>query len=461
MILALALACIHFPATPNVLARPERDLASVLITDVRVFTAGPEGVLEHRDVRLADGLISDVVPAGSGLTADRTLDGAGRTLMPGLVDLHVHLALSGNPPWYLTLPDPRHAATSTVYAGITTVLDVGGDTAVLSRLKASIARGAWLGPRIYYAGPGLTVEDGYPLDMMKDVYGDLAFASIEGKHFLAIRDVADIERQVDDIADQGGSFVKLMVASIPPMEPPAPQLSEAMVVAATRRAHERGLKVAAHIDDTDDALLCARAGVDLLAHGVETSRLTADEIEVLRASGIAVEPTLVNWRRFDAMLALDYQATRSEVATQPKAVLASFSAERLEAHRALLEESTFKSWADALAAHRDDRLANAVALYAAGVPLRVGSDSGGSIGTFAGSLHEELRLLAEAGIPVEAVLVAATSGNARFLDPDARFGSVQVGYIADLLLVDGDPTVDLAHTEDLVQVFVGGAPVRP
>ena len=86
--------------------------------------------------------------------------------------------------------------------------------------------------------------------------------------------------------------------------------------------------------------------------------------------------------------------------------------------------------------------------------------SGGSIGTFPGSLHEEMRLLVEAGVPVGEVLLAATSGTARFLDPEGRFGAIEVGFAADLLLVDGDPTTDIRRTEDIVQVFVGGQPAR-
>lgn len=456
--LVVLTGCIHFPSTPDITARPPREPGSVLIHDVRVFTG--TAVAEHMDVRFADGLITDVVPTGSALQADQVVDGAGRTVMPGLVDLHVHLALQAGPPWFLTVPAAAHAAQSYVYAGITTVLDVAGEVKVIRGLQDPIAAGRWVGPRIYFAGPGLTVEGGYPLDMMRDVYGALAFASTNGHHVIAVKDVAQIEAEVDAVADAGGTFIKLMAASIPPSDPPAPRLSEELVRAATVRAHARGLRVAAHIDTSADALLCARAGVDLLAHGIETSRVTDEEIATLRASGISFEPTLVNWARFDQLVGLDFQPTRSERETQPRAVLESFSPQALRKHEAVLTESSFKSWGDALTAHREDRITNTTAMFLGGVPLRVGSDSGGSIGTFPGSLHDELRLLVEAGVPVLTVLAAATHGNAEFLDPNARFGLVQPGYRADLVLVEGDPTTDIRHTEDILQVYVGGSPVR-
>lgn len=458
---ALALAgCVHVPRAPEIGVFTPAAPPSVLIRDVRVFTATADGVLEHRDVRLADGRIEAVAPAGSGLAGDVVVDGAGLTLMPGLVDLHVHLALYAGPPWFLAIPDAGHNARAMVDAGVTTVLDLGGNPGQIAGLTRKIAAGRWVGPRIVYAGQGLTVAGGYPLSMLRDVYGPLAYASTAGRHFRAVDGTEAIVREVDRLADAGAGVIKLVVASIPPADPPTPRLSEAQVVAATARAHARGLKVAAHIDDAEDARICARAGVDLLAHGVETSGLTADDLVALKASGIAVAPTLVNWHRFDELTASRFTPTRSERRTTPPAVLDSFAPDRLETHRDVLEDSTFVTWAEALQAHRAERIGNVATLWRAGVPIRVGSDAGGSIGTFPGAIHEELRLLADAGVPAEVVLEAATRGNARFLDPDADYGAVAPGRIADLVLVACDPVAELRCTEDIVQVWVGGVPVR-
>ncbi len=459
-LLGVAPGCIHFPATPDVAARPSGADQPVLIHDVRVFTG--DAVLEHTDVRFARGTITDVRPTGAPSPSDAVVEGAGRTLLPGLIDLHVHLSLGATPPWFLVLPSPEHAAQSMVYGGVTTVLDMAGDPKVMNALDADIARGRWLGPRIVFAGAGLSVPGAYPLDLTRDVYGELAYASVNGKAFIAAETLDELLAGVDANADAGATFVKLFVATIPPgLDPPTPRLPEAWVKAAVDHAHARGLRVAAHIDTAEDALICARSGVDLLAHGVETSAVSDADLALLVASGIQFEPTLVNWNRFDELLSASFTPTQAERATQPKRALDSFSADQLQAHAALLEGSSFRSWSDALTAHKADRVANTKAMFDAGVPLRVGSDSGGSIGTFPGALHEELRLLVEAGVPTLAVLEAATKGNATFLDPDARYGQVAPGYEADLLLVDGDPTVDIGRTEDIVQVYVRGQPVRP
>lgn len=462
--LPLLAGCLHFPAAPPIVAYAPDPLPSVLIQDVRVFSAGPAGLQEHMDVRLEGGLVAEVAPTGSlpapSSPPDLVISGAGRTLLPGFIDLHVHLALIAGPPWFMSLPNPEHNARATVFSGVTTVLDVGGDPKVLTRLQHAISAGKWIGPRIEFAGPGLTVLGAYPLNMTQELYGPLAYSSVKDHHFVAVGSVAEIEAEVDRIAASGATFIKLMTSSLPPSDPPAPRLSEAEIVAATQRAHARGLRVAAHVDDTEDALRCARAGVDLLAHGVETSRLTAADLAELRASGIAVEPTLVNWQRFDSLLEGKFAPTLGEMATQPPALLASFSAEALRAHASVLTESSFKTWGDALTAHREERLTNVSAMYEAGIPILVGSDTQGSIATFPGALHEELKLLVAAGIPAEVVLHQATRGNALFLDTNANYGLVEAGRIADLVLVEGDPTQHIGATEHIVQVFVGGAPVR-
>ena len=149
-------ACIHAPAHPEIGVFAPGPPPSVVIRDVRVFTATEAGVLEHQDVRLSGGRIDRIGPTGGAWVGEVTVPGAGRTLMPGLVDLHVHLALYAGPPWFLAVPEPGHTARSFVDAGITTVLDVGGDPRTITKLQRKMAAGRWVGPRIGFAGQGLT-----------------------------------------------------------------------------------------------------------------------------------------------------------------------------------------------------------------------------------------------------------------------------------------------------------------
>jgi imidazolonepropionase-like amidohydrolase len=451
-LLALA-ACVHAPASPT-LATSAGPAKKTLIHDVRVFPATSTAVLEHQDVWLEDGLITRLEPSGGPVPGGVTVvSGAGKTLLPGFVDLHAHFVLSGAPPWYLALPNPDHAAQATVYAGVTTALDAGGNADELLALRLRIARGEVAGPRLFFSGPHLTVPDGYPLSMLKALYGPLAAASVAGVHSLAVASEDELLRRVDESAARGARFVKLMVASVPPG---APKLPDAWVTSAVRRAHVAGLKVLAHIDSAEDARVCAAAGVDLLAHDVVTSALTDADVQALAASGIAMEPTLVNWERSDEIAAGHYQGSELERQCEPTEILASLSDADLARALKGFEATSFKPWGDALAKHRADRATNVKKLAAAGVPILVGSDANGSLATFAGAYHDELALQVAAGLAPAQVLLAATAKAARFLDPQARFGTVEPGKAADLVLVEGDPLQDIRVTRRIVDVFVGG-----
>jgi imidazolonepropionase-like amidohydrolase len=450
--------CVHLPSYPKlVTAAPSP--APTFIRDVRVFRGTGPTAEEHLDVLVSDGVIREVRPTGGEPPAGAlVLDGRGRTLLPGFVDLHAHLTYTAAPPWYLTLPRPEHNAEAHVYAGVTTVLDLGGDVDAIRAVDRKVKSGALTGPRIYFAGPHLTVPRGYPLNMIAEVYGTLATMSLKGSHALGVSSVAELEAEVDRLHAAGARFVKLMVATVPPSG--SPRLSDEMIRRAVARAHAHGMKVAAHIDSLEDALLCARAGVDLLAHGVESAAVTDEAARQIAASGIALEPTLVNWERWDELADGQYRGSELERESEPAELLASLDADHLKREMHVWADSSFASWGEALGRFKKERPANFVRLARAGVPVFVGSDAMGSIATFAGAYHDELRLQVEAGLTPGEVLWAATGRAARFLDDKAHFGTIEPGQAADLVLVRGNPLEDIRRTSDIEEVLVGGARVR-
>jgi imidazolonepropionase-like amidohydrolase len=456
---AVLVGCVHFPSYRELVSRPAQPPQRVLIRDVRVFAATGPKADEHRDVWIASGKIEDLRPTGApGPAADLEIDGRGLTLLPGFIDLHVHLTYTGAPPWYPVLPKPEHNAQAHVYAGVTTVLDMGGDPSEILALKKKIAAGELAGPRIFFSGWHLTVPGGYPLDMIRDVYGRLAYFALEGSHARGATSVADLVEQIDRVHQLGGTFIKLMVATVPPSG--APRLSEEMVLAAVKRAHGHGMKVAAHIDTADDALICARTGVDLLAHGIEAPAVTEAQAQQIAASGIHLEPTLVNFERFDELADGHYAGSQLERESEPPELLAQFSDEKIRAQRDSFEKSSFHSWGEELEKYRAERPRNLMKLFAAGVPVHAGDDAQGSIAAFAGGYHDELRMEIEAGMPAAEVLLGATARAARFLDDRADFGTVETGKTADLVLVRGDPLADISTTRNIVQVFIAGVPLE-
>jgi imidazolonepropionase-like amidohydrolase len=192
---------------------------------------------------------------------------------------------------------------------------------------------------------------------------------------------------------------------------------------------------------------------------VETARVTEADARELAASGIRVEPTLVSWSRWDELAAGHYLGSSLERESEPPALIASLSDAALRAEMHVWSDSSFRSWGEALGRYRDERARNLLVLHDAGVPVLVGSDAMGSIGTFAGAYHDELALQVRAGLPPGEVLLAATGGAARFLDEHAAFGTIEPGRVADLVLVRGNPLEDISATRQIERVLVGGAPI--
>src|SRR5678809_1019608 len=98
--LILLTGCIHFPTYRQLVTSPEQKPRTVLIKDVRVFNGLEAKAGEHQDVLISNGRIESIAPAGGPSKAELEIDGKGMTLLPGLIDLHAHLTLTGTPPWY-------------------------------------------------------------------------------------------------------------------------------------------------------------------------------------------------------------------------------------------------------------------------------------------------------------------------------------------------------------------------
>ncbi len=447
-IVLVASGCIHFPSyrrlvTPGATGR-------IVFRDAAVFTATATELLTHQDVWVEDGLITAVEPTGGTKSSDLVIDARGKTLMPGLVDAHVHATMSPLPPWYAAMPNPGHTLEAMLYAGITTVNDLGGSIEDLLTLRSEIADGTRMGPRIFFAGKSITHEGGYPASMIKEAYGALAWAAIGTKLTRQIVSPEEGALAVRQHAAAGATMIKVVVADIPHG---APRLSAAELDAIVHQAHQLGLFVIAHIDTSEDALMAARHHVDALAHGIETTPLTPEQAAELAASGIVMVPTLVNYERFASLSQKRFSPLALTVESEPADTLEQFSPKYVDA--ATLTPG-FQKWRDELEANVDTRSKNVALAWKAGVPIVAGADAMGSVATYAADLHHELVMLVAAGIPPAEVLLAATSRAARFITPRPSFGTIEVGKSADLLLIDGDPLQDISATQRISTVMARG-----
>jgi imidazolonepropionase-like amidohydrolase len=425
----------------------------VLFHDFRVFPATDERALEHQDVLVRGDRIVSVSPTG-GPVPERVqvIEGGDQTLLPGLIDFHAHLTGTAAPPWKLTWPDPDHIGQSYLYCGVTTVYDVAGDLDDLVKLRERETRGEWLGPHFTYAGQMVTADRGYPASMVRDLLPWPVSAIAVGHFATEVRDAAEAEGAVARRQELGADHVKVAVAQIPLNGTVfEPKLLESVVASA----HRRGMKVAAHIDTQEHALLAARSGVDVLVHGVQLGPLSQEAAAELAARKVSVALTLVAFDRMERLKTLQYAPTAIEQQLNPKDELDAFSPEQVKSHTI---SKGMDEWIAELQGSHTERLQNVQRLMEAGVNIVAGSDGEGSAATWAGGAYlEELTLMSQAGIPNAQVLLAATSRPAKLIAAAPDFGTVEPGKRADLLLVHGNPLDDVDFGTRISGVMRSGA----
>lgn len=440
---------------------PER----LVFSNVRVFTATDAGVLEGQQVVVADGKIVSIGrmvseasaggPDGTGRVITSAgepagaIDGTGKTLLPGLIDAHVHLFNTAAPPWYLALPDGKHSLEAYVFSGVTSVVSMGDDAKQMKDAKAQLASGAWVGPRIVAAGSPITRTGGHPAASKNEILPTVLGPLIPDFAY-EIETPADADAAVETMKTNGASFVKMVVDDLPGG---MPRLEEAHLKAIVEAAHKRGLKAVAHVGNADDAMLAVKAGVDALNHMPNLGPMNDAQVEALKTAGIPVVPTMIIFERGAQMSESHYVFGELEQQIEAPEVLEQLS----DATCAKNNPHPFLGkWLSAMAAARPHRTASLGAMYRAGVPLFVGTDSS-IIGNVAGaSIHHELKMLVSSGMTPHDALLGATVLPSRFFFPDARIGVIEPGAEADLLLVDGNPLEDIAATSKINTVVQGG-----
>ena len=435
-------ACAPAPQLASVgLAEPPAH--AVLFRDVTVFDG--LDVLPNQDVLVTGTTIDRVGPTGTVAAPDGTVEllGEGRTLLPGLVDSHVHFFSAGEkigPP-----PEPEAIAQAFLFAGVTSVLVASGFDEV-DQLRAADA-GQVVTPRLFTAGSGLSAPGGHPIPLLRAM---LPWPI----DWLAVRDVptaatADEARAAvsDQIARYHPEFLKIVYDDLPPG---SAHMSRDVLEAAIAEARRQGARPIVHATTPEDIMTVLKAGAALLMHLPQRGVLTDAQAARIAESNVPVVTTV-------RLVSATYSLARGGPSPlessmfsrtmlqpwldEPRWELVGFSEEIDERH-------------DEVA---DDVAANTRELLDAGAQLFVGTDSGVH-GVFPGaSLHRELQLLTQLGMPPLDALRAATSAPAAFLDPSGSFGRIAAGQRADLLLVRGDPTRDMGDLAQIEEVFLAGA----
>jgi imidazolonepropionase-like amidohydrolase len=439
-------------------------MGDLLIVDARLWDGTGAAAQLGQDVLVRDGVIAAVgadLPRPEGA---RVIDAAGATVLPGLVDAHVHL-MSDPGAWLRGDAPAVHAELlrqhlrAYLACGVTTVLDPAIPLAELARVREALAAGP--GPRVLTLGAPIIPDGGYPASVI-DGFETASDAA-------EVRDLVRRNREAGvvgvKLTEEDGFFQKLWpvfddaLAAVVVAETDAAGLKRyvhAMTGDAWRDAERLAPHAFVHPPDHPDADAAAWAA----AHGVWVQTT----LTVIDANRYAFEPERLD----DPWLQRVVPAVEIATARDPMSAR-RFGAEMI---RELAPAAApfaglaarFAFTPGVVDRRRDAMVASVRALHAAGAKLVVGSDAGNwplFPYIFHGpSTHAELALVASAGLTPAEVLVAATSAPAEMLG-DPSFGVIAPGRAGDLLVVDGDPLAELAVLRTPRWVVRGGEARTP
>lgn len=379
------------------------------IVNARVFDG--TAVRDWTSVRFDGGLITECSVASAAREGDEVVDAGGGTVLPGLIDAHVHLV-------------PGALAQSLAF-GVTTVLDM------FSKPDAVAAAEEQAGSRsdvadVRSSGVGATAPDGHPSALYAPI--PTLMAPDQAERFVADR-IAEGSHYLKVISGVGGLW---------------PSLDSDTIAALVTAAHARGLLVVAHVSSTAGLEQVVSAGVDVVAHVPADTVLDEALVARVAEAGIAVGPTLAT---IENTLG---EPGGAAVAGDPRLAEALGAAwtRRLTAGGPGPRRWNTPPYSQA----RD----NVRRLADAGVALLAGTDAPNPGTVFGASLHRELELLVGCGLSPARALAAATTEPARVFGLPDR-GRVAVGRRADLVLVFGDPVADITATRAIERVWRGGA----
>jgi imidazolonepropionase-like amidohydrolase len=383
-----------------------------------------ERVIADGSVVLVDGRrIADILPPGASLpTGCSVADFPKATLLPGLIDTHVHLCCdSGDGSLYriATVSDTEMLAVietalgQQLAAGVTTVRDLGDRRWAVVDWRDRHRDGGPL-PTVLASGPPLTVAEGHCAD-----WGDVA----QGE--------GELRNAVREHAEHGVDVVKIMASggvNTPETDPARAQFSVAEIRAVVAEAHAAGLPVTAHAHATEGIRNALAADVDALEHAT-----------FITDTGVEVDDQLVATMAESAIPVCPTLGVAPGVVPPPAvAELLRRIGVSIEARAQVVGE-----------------------MHRAGVRIVSGSDGGINRGKRHGILPESLIALADGGVSNTDVLASATSVAADACGVGDRKGRLAAGFNADLLLVDGDPVADIAVLRNVDAVYVGGQLATP
>ncbi len=436
------------------LARDLRRNRTFLIRDARIFV-GDGQVIDSGSVLVKDGkivqLFTGSAPDAKSLNAD-LIEASGKTLLPGLIDVHVHLGAPGG--IVKEVPTMQRHLAQYLYSGVTAVRSVGDALTELKKIRAKLRSGEESGAELFFAGPLFTSEGGHGTEYF-EALPEMIRSQALADSVRAPKSADEARQMVAALATEPVDAIKIILESgMGSML--FRRFDPAIARATADEARRRSLPLAVHTGSAADVAEAVSIGANSIEHGSARDLITDDSFAAMAKQGILFDPTLSVVEAFSNLAKRDPRLLERALVQQVAlpGMVAATKAAMLAPPAAIAAK-----WAG-YRFSQSDLAANVKRAIQKGVPLVTGTDSGNFTLLHGPALHRELQLLVQAGATPKQALLAATGHAAKLLGAANRLGAIRPGYDATLLLVDGNPLEDISYTERISVVLFQGERVN-
>lgn len=407
-------------------------IRNVTLIDGTGRPAVPNATVVVEGSRIALVTTQAVTPAAGA----QIIEGRGKFLIPGLIDVHVHLrGGSGNGNAQPMTPQQEKTGVSALhsflYCGVTTIFDAGNQASFIFALRQKERDDAIVSPRIFATGGTVTSPGGHGSPFFIEAWPQ--DRSILDTHIAGKPDMAKIGQ------DEHGWMARPMITKLPD------DLLEKII----RYYHTKGIRTVIHISDEHDATEAIYAGVDSLAHPVIQGPISNAFVNIMKVKHIPEASTLTIGESYSRLV------DHPEYLDQPlyRATLDAAEIQRLRTTTAASyktgDNGTRTQWMKVMTpvAQENIRKLNAIGkdIIALGTDLTNGADT-----------QRELELVVAGGVSPADAIVIATRNSARFLGRLDDLGTIEAGKLADFVLLTADPTADINNTKAIDTVVKGG-----
>jgi imidazolonepropionase-like amidohydrolase len=424
---------------------------SVLITGGTVIDGTGAAPRPNQDVLIVADRIASIGPdaARRATPEARRIDATGRWIIPGLIDGHVHFFQTGGldaRPDVVPHPtgrsygdvvnairlDPDPYLRSYICAGVTSVVDPGGPMwgFELRDRQAHVATA----PRIAFSGPLLATADPPALELEND------------EPIWLMKDRAAVDEMIERLAARRPDMIKIWFVHRRGDDLAA---QSALVRGAIDGIHAKNLRAAVHATTLDTARVAVEAGADLLVHSVGDREVDDAFVKAVVSREVIYVPTLIVSKSYRDVRRRAVTIEPFERTCAPHSSIESFAI-LPDIHDSILSRNPTLG-PDPLPVQQR----NLKKLWDAGAIVAAGTDAGNTRTLHGPSLHLEFSLMTAAGLTPMQVLVSATRNGARLFGRD-DIGRLTAGGVADLVLLDADPTADILNTRRIRAVMRGG-----